>query len=47
MNEKEIKRISKFLSLLLRHQPETIGLNLDQNGWVDVEELILPAMAVR
>ncbi len=40
MNEKEIKRISKFLSLLLRHQPETIGLNLDQNGWADVEELI-------
>ncbi|AUC15158.1 RNA 2'-phosphotransferase [Tenacibaculum sp. SZ-18] len=40
MNEKEIKRISKFLSLLLRHQPETIGLNLDENGWADVEELI-------
>lgn len=40
MNEKEIKRISKFLSLLLRHQPETIGLGLDENGWADVEELI-------
>ena len=40
MNEKEIKRISKFLSLLLRHQPETIGLSLDENGWADVEELI-------
>ena len=40
MNEKEIKRISKFLSLLLRHKPETIGLKLDENGWADVEELI-------
>jgi putative RNA 2'-phosphotransferase len=40
MNEKEIKRISKFLSLLLRHQPETIGLNLDENGWANVDELI-------
>lgn len=39
MNEIETKRISKFLSLILRHQPETIGLKLDENGWADVEEL--------
>ncbi|WP_284462644.1 RNA 2'-phosphotransferase [Chryseobacterium sp.] len=39
MNEIEIKKISKFLSLILRHQPESIGLNLDENGWADVEEL--------
>lgn len=39
MNEKDIKRISKFLSLLLRHRPEKIGLNLDKNGWAEVEEL--------
>ena len=31
---------SKFLSLILRHQPEKIGLTLDENGWADVEELI-------
>lgn len=40
INDKEITRISKFLSLVLRHQPETIGIHLDQNGWTDVEELI-------
>ncbi|MFK7004374.1 RNA 2'-phosphotransferase [Flavobacterium covae] len=40
MNEKEIKSISKFLSLILRHSPETINLKLDENGWADVEELI-------
>ncbi|WP_431164973.1 RNA 2'-phosphotransferase [Tenacibaculum halocynthiae] len=40
MNEKNIKRISKFLSLLLRHQPEKIGLQLDSNGWATVEELL-------
>ncbi len=40
MNEKNIKRISKFLSLLLRHQPEKIGLQLDSNGWAVVEELL-------
>ncbi len=32
--------ISKFLSLVLRHKPETIGLQLDQNGWINVNELI-------
>ncbi|WP_459926420.1 RNA 2'-phosphotransferase [Flavobacterium covae] len=40
MNEKEIKNISKFLSLILRHSPETIHLNLDENGWAIVDELI-------
>ncbi|TDW46040.1 putative RNA 2'-phosphotransferase [Flavobacterium sp. 270] len=40
MNEKEIKSTSKFLSLVLRHSPETIHLKLDENGWANVEELI-------
>lgn len=40
MNEKETRRISKFMSLVLRHQPETIGIQLDENGWVDVEEFL-------
>lgn len=39
MNEKETKRISKFLSLILRHNPQTIGIELDKNGWANVEEL--------
>jgi putative RNA 2'-phosphotransferase len=33
-------RISKFLSLVLRHQPEKIGLSLDQSGWASVGQLI-------
>jgi putative RNA 2'-phosphotransferase len=41
MNEKAAKGISKFLSFVLRHSPETIGLQLDENGWADVEELIV------
>ncbi|AXB55704.1 RNA 2'-phosphotransferase [Flavobacterium fluviale] len=40
MNEKIAKSVSKFLSLVLRHSPETINLKLDENGWADVEELI-------
>lgn len=33
-------RISKFLSLVLRHAPEKIGLELDKTGWTIVSELI-------
>ena len=40
MNEKEIVRISKFLSLVLRHNPETIGIRLDEQGWVAVDNLL-------
>lgn len=31
---------SKFLSLVLRHNPGVIGIALDANGWVDVDELL-------
>lgn len=40
MNETQNKKLSKFLSLILRHHPELIDLSLDENGWADVEELI-------
>lgn len=32
--------ISKFISLILRHKPETIGISLDEHGWANVDELI-------
>ena len=31
---------SKFLSLVLRHQPQLIGITLDPAGWVSVETLL-------
>jgi putative RNA 2'-phosphotransferase len=37
MNEKQKTRTSKFLSLVLRHEPERIGLELDSSGWVEVD----------
>lgn len=40
MNAEEKKRIGKFISLVLRHSPEVIGLELDENGWASVDELI-------
>ena len=36
----QIKKHSKFLSLLLRHKPETVGLQLDEQGWADTSELL-------
>ncbi|TES81196.1 RNA 2'-phosphotransferase [Burkholderia cepacia] len=33
-------RISRTLSYLLRHAPQTIGLRLDPEGWADIDELI-------
>lgn len=32
--------ISKFISLILRHKPETINISLDEHGWANVDELI-------
>ncbi len=35
-----MKETSKFISLILRHKPETIGISLDEHGWADVKVLI-------
>lgn len=40
MNNSEKNKTSKFLSLVLRHKPETIGIELDNGGWVNILELI-------
>ena len=33
-------KLSVFISLILRHKPEEIGITLDEHGWADVDELI-------
>lgn len=40
MNHKELVRRSKFLSLVLRHQPQKINIQLDEQGWVDTDVLL-------
>jgi putative RNA 2'-phosphotransferase len=40
ISDKEAKGISKFMSFVLRHKPEEIGLKLDKNGWTATAELI-------
>lgn len=37
---KDLVKVSKFLSLVLRHQPEKIGITLDDAGWVEVSNLL-------
>ena len=39
-SDKRKKNTSKFISLILRHKPETIGISLDEHGWADIQELI-------
>ena len=32
--------VSRYISLILRHKPEVVGLKLDEHGWVNVDQLI-------
>lgn len=43
--DKRLITSSKFLSLVLRHDPARIGLELDANGWANVAELLQKANA--
>ena len=36
----DLENISKYLSLILRHRPDVIGITLDEHGWANVNELI-------
>lgn len=38
--ERRLERLSKFISMILRHKPEAIGITLDEHGWANVNELI-------
>ena len=40
MTDQDTIRTSKFLSLILRHEPERVGLKLGEGGWVSVTELL-------
>lgn len=43
MDDKRRARISKFMSLVLRHQPETANLTLEPGGWVLIDDLLVGA----
>ncbi|MEV4333844.1 RNA 2'-phosphotransferase [Streptomyces sp. NPDC049597] len=42
-DDRRTVKVSKYLSKHLRHQPERIGITLDANGWVPIDELMRAA----
>jgi putative RNA 2'-phosphotransferase len=40
MTEQQRTKISKRLSYILRHAPDSVGLTLDENGWASVHDLM-------
>ncbi|MFF4113960.1 RNA 2'-phosphotransferase [Streptomyces sp. NPDC001714] len=44
-DERRTVKVSKYLSKHLRHQPERIGLSLDEAGWVEIDTLLAAAAA--
>jgi putative RNA 2'-phosphotransferase len=40
MSSRQLVDASKFLSYVLRHEPQTIGLTLDSEGWGSLEQVI-------
>lgn len=36
----DLEKLSRYMSLILRHKPDVIGITLDKHGWADVNELI-------
>ncbi|KPH99131.1 RNA 2'-phosphotransferase [Actinobacteria bacterium OV450] len=45
MDDRRTVKVSKYVSKHLRHQPERIGLVLDPQGWVEIDELLHAAAA--
>jgi putative RNA 2'-phosphotransferase len=37
---KDLVNISKYLSLILRHKPEMVGLSLNAEGWIEIDKLL-------
>ncbi|MFJ7250247.1 RNA 2'-phosphotransferase [Kitasatospora sp. NPDC098652] len=46
MDEKRLVRSSKMLSRILRHEPELVGITLDDSGWVRID-VLLGALAAK
>jgi putative RNA 2'-phosphotransferase len=42
---KRLTKISKYLTFILRHEPHSIGMKLDGEGYLNVEDLVKNANA--
>ncbi|MGA6166824.1 RNA 2'-phosphotransferase [Amycolatopsis magusensis] len=47
MEERQLVKLSKRLSKVLRHDPASVGLELDAAGWVAVDELLAAVRMTR
>lgn len=45
MDARTLVELSKFLSWVLRHRPDAIGITLDDAGWTDIDALLAQARA--
>ncbi|MFE9842218.1 RNA 2'-phosphotransferase [Streptomyces goshikiensis] len=45
MDDRRTVKVSKYVSKHLRHQPDRIGLVLDAQGWVEIDDLLRAAAA--
>lgn len=43
MDPTQLDELSRYLSYVLRHEPQTIGLQLEKDGWADIDSLIAGA----
>jgi putative RNA 2'-phosphotransferase len=41
MNEHELNRVGRIMAGVLRHFPDKFGVQMDEHGWVDVQELVM------
>ena len=39
----DLKNKSRFLSLILRHDPGVIGISVDQHGWAEIADILATA----
>ncbi|MFF1377707.1 RNA 2'-phosphotransferase [Streptomyces sp. NPDC058308] len=46
-SEQRTVKVAKYLSRHLRHRPDRIGVDLDANGWVEIDVLLAAAAAHR
>lgn len=42
---KRLTKISKYLSFILRHEPQAIGMKLDAEGYLNIQDLVTNANA--
>jgi putative RNA 2'-phosphotransferase len=43
LTEKELTNVSRFLALILRHEPQLINLDLDKQGWGSINDIVANA----